>query len=234
MSPPFDQSDAVRPDEHLPDDLPADPMQIFSLWFGEAAARQVQPNPNAMTVATVDPDGRIAARILLCKQIEPRGAIVFFTNYTSRKGVALAGSPRAAAVFHWDALDRQVRIEGIVNRVSASESDAYFASRPWESKIGAWSSDQSRPIASREAMRQRVRETMKKFGLDPDRPPAAGEQVNIPRPPHWGGYRLWADRIEMWVSGVGRVHDRAAWERSLTAQGEVFKPGPWRCSRLQP
>jgi pyridoxamine 5'-phosphate oxidase len=198
-------------------------------WFNDAMARAGQPNPNAFTLATIDPDGRPAARILLCKAIDPSaGAIVFFTNYTSRKGEALLANPQAAACFHWDALDRQVRIEGRVSKVSDAVSDDYFASRPLESRIGAWASEQSRPVASRAQMQDRVAQTMRRFGLDPDRPPAPG--VAIPRPPHWGGFSLLADRVELWVSGPGRVHDRAAWTRALVAG----RGGPWRATRLQP
>jgi pyridoxamine 5'-phosphate oxidase len=121
-----------------------------------------------------------------------------------------------------------VRLEGPVSEVPAEESDAYFASRPWESRIGAWASDQSRPIASRHELLAKVRDTMVRFGLDPARPPEPGSQISIPRPPHWGGFRLRADRVELWVSGPGRIHERAEWVRAAAAAGG------WTASRLQP
>lgn len=233
----FDQSEVggVGEGEQLPEPLPADPFPLVAEWYAEAQRRKLQPNPNAMALATVDGDGRPSVRIVLCKGLDPKhGSLVFFTNYQSRKGASLDARPGAAVVFHWDALDRQVRIEGSVARVSAEESDAYFATRSWESRIGAWSSDQSKPIASRAAMRARVEETMGRFGLDPDHPPAPGSSVTIPRPPHWGGYRLLADRVELWASGKGRLHDRAAWDRSVTGSGSDAECGPWRSTRIQP
>jgi pyridoxamine 5'-phosphate oxidase len=188
---------------------------------------RVQPNPNAMVMATVDADGRPSARVVLCKGLRGEdGSVVFFTNYESRKGGALAAHPRAALVFHWDALDRQVRIEGSVSRVPDAESDAYFAGRPWESRVGAWSSAQSRPVRSRRELLERVEATMRKFGIDPKSPPKPGAAVDIPRPPHWGGYRVTADSVELWVSGKGRIHDRAVWKREGS--------GPWRATRLCP
>lgn len=237
MAAPFDQADSLAGDDHLPDALPTDPMPLFKAWFDEAAAKKVQPNPNAMTVATVDPDGKIGARILLCKEVDvATGSIVFFTNYTGRKSVAIDAGSRAAVVFHWDVLDKQVRIEGPVVRVPGAESDAYFASRPWESRVGAWSSDQSKPVGSRAEMRAKVEAAMRKFGIDPARPPSGADaaKIVIPRPPHWGGYRVWAERMELWISGVGRVHDRAAWTRGLTRSGDGYRGGTWGATRLQP
>lgn len=224
----FDQSDGPA-GEHLPDELPLDPMPLCRQWFDEAHARKVQPNPNAMTLATLDPPphGRLSARTVLCKEMDVAGgSVVFYTNYTGRKAVALHTNPFAAVLFHWDTLDRQIRVEGPVTRTTAAESDAYFATRPWESQIGAWSSEQSRPIASRAALRDRVAETIMRFGVD-----AKG---GIPRPPHWGGYRLWAERVELWVAGEARIHDRAVWSRTLVKNGEGFRGGVWTATRLQP
>ena len=232
----FDQSDlppSLVGAPTLPDPLPTDPVAVFRLWFDEAREKRVQPNPNAFTLATIDPDGRPSARIVLCKQIiaDP-GAIVFYTNYQGRKGLALTAHPRAAAVFHWDVLDRQVRIEGPVTRSPAAESDAYFASRPWQSRVGAWASDQSRPIASRAALLEQVRARMAELGLRSG--VGDGEDPSIPRPPHWGGLRIWIERIELWVGGPGRVHDRAAWSRELVPSGESMAAGAWASTRLQP
>jgi pyridoxamine 5'-phosphate oxidase len=228
----FDQLNLTTGQGALPEPLPADPWPIFQAWFDEAHARQITPNPNAMVLATVDDQARPAARVVLCKEIvaDP-GYIVFFTNYQSRKGVELAGDPHAACVFHWDALQRQARLEGRVTRSPASESDQYFASRPLESRIGAWASDQSRPIASRQALIDRVNEVAARHNVDPETSP---DDTPIPRPPHWGGYRFWVSRMELWVSGHGRVHDRGQWSRPLTPSSDGFTPGSWDATRLQP
>lgn len=238
----FDQSD--KPfgvlDHLLPDPLPADPTPIFRAWYDKAHAQNVQPNPNAFTLATIDPDGTPSARIVLCKILrEGDGYLSFFTNYTGRKGRALAANPRAAAVFHWDDLDKQVRIEGPVLRSPEAESDAYFKSRPWISRIGAWTSDQTEPIDSRARMQEKLDATYRRFGLDPDRLPDRDAHVEIPRPPHWGGFRIYFERLELWCAGVGRLHDRARWTRTLrrtTVGGDdVFEPASaWTCTRLQP
>lgn len=236
---PLDQTDAPGPgrDQHLPEPLPADPLPLFVSWFDEAAARRVQPNPNAFTLATVDADGTPSARVVLAKSIDPHaGFLIFYTNYNGRKGRALAANPRAAACFHWDLLDRQVRIEGPVTRSPASESDAYFASRPWLSRVGAWTSDQSEPIGSRDALAAKLEATMRRFGIDPNAPPAKDDPgVTVPRPPHWGGFRLWVRSIELWVGSTGRLHDRAVWRRDLRPAGEGYEAArPWVATRLQP
>ena len=220
--------------ETLPDRLPKSPVPIFHAWFDEAQQRKTQPNPNAMTLATIDPDGKPSARIVLCKGIEEDpGYLVFYTNYQGRKGRALDANPRAAVVFHWDHFDRQVRIEGPVTRSPESESDAYYHSRRWESRVGAWASDQSEPIESREALLNKVRHTAERLGVDLAGA-VGGQPIEIDRPPHWGGYRLWFERVELWCGGIGRVHDRAGWSRSLTPAGAGFRPGAWDGTRLQP
>ncbi|HKS53711.1 MAG TPA: pyridoxamine 5'-phosphate oxidase [Steroidobacteraceae bacterium] len=215
----------------LPESLPAEPMPLFQEWFKEALARRTQPNPDAMVVATAASNGDPSARVLLCKRVvvDP-GYIVFFTNYQSRKGRELAARPRAAAVFHWDALHRQVRIEGPVVRSPAGESDEYFASRSLDSRIAACASDQSEPLASRETLRQRVREVADRLGIA-----AGATSGTVPRPPHWGGNRLWVERIELWMEGANRVHDRAVWTRQLRPAGaDAFTGGPWLSTRLNP
>ena len=143
--------------EHLPDPLPAEPLELAARWLAEATAGKVQPNPNAMVLATVDAAGQPSARVVLCKQLEPvPGSLTFYTNYESRKGRELQQQPRAAVVMHWDALHRQVRVEGRITRVSADESDNYFATRNWQSRLGAWASQQSQPIASRAELLRKV------------------------------------------------------------------------------
>jgi len=217
-------------DELLPEPLPADPLPIFATWFSDARERRVQPNPDAMVVASVGENGAPSARVVLCKRlVADLGFVVFFTNYESRKGRELAAQPRAAAVFHWDTMHRQVRIEGPVLRSPAPESDQYFVSRAFESRIGAWASRQSEPLPSRGALIQQVRAVAQKFGLESA---ADGE---VPRPPHWGGVRLWIDTIELWSEGAGRIHDRALWQRTLTRVDEfTFSGGAWSSSRLNP
>ncbi len=224
--------------ELLSDPLPTEPLVVLNQWMAQSWQQRLQPNPNAMVLATAAPDGHPSARVVLCKEIVAQpGYLVFFTNYLSRKGRQLAGNPRAAAVFHWDALHRQVRVEGPVVQAPAAASDAYFASRPWQSRIGAWASEQSAPIGSRDAIQKAIASTAKRFGV-PDPAQAAAEgatDFQIPRPPHWGGYHLWADSVELWVEGDARIHDRARWTRELIPQADgFFSAGPWSATRLQP
>ncbi len=189
-----------------------DPLRLFAEWLAEAEASE--PNDaNAMTVATVGADGQPSARILLLKGQDADG-FVFYSNMQSRKGDDLAANPRAALLFHWKSLRRQVRIEGPVSQVTNAEADAYFASRPRMSRIGAWASDQSRPLASRAALEARVGEMEARF-----------EGGEPPRPPHWSGYRVKPERIEFWRDGAFRLHDRI-----------VYTPerDRWRTERLFP
>ncbi len=217
--------------EFLPEPLPASPLPLFGAWFRDACSRAPQPNPDAMVLATVGDDSAPSARVVLCKRVdESAGYVVFFTNYESRKGRELTGHPRAAAVIHWDSMHRQVRIEGPVIRSPAAESDDYFASRAMLSRIGAWASEQSQPLDSREALANQVKAAAERFGVSPE----ALEGV-VPRPPHWGGHRLWIESMELWVEGPGRVHDRAVWRRTLKRQDEFsFAGGEWQATRLNP
>lgn len=217
--------------EFLPEPLPYNPLPLFAAWFRDARTRKVQPNPDAMTLATIDSLGRPSARVVLCKQlVADPGYLVFFTNYESRKGRELMGQPRAAVVFHWDALERQVRLEGAVVKSPPAESDAYFATRPVASRVGAWASHQSQPLASRQQLLDQVAEAAKRFNVD-----LGNGQGDVPRPPHWGGFRLWPDSLELWIGGVGRVHDRARWTRTLTLRdAHAFDASSWQGSRLNP
>jgi pyridoxamine 5'-phosphate oxidase len=189
-----------------------DPVRQFEAWFQQALDAKL-PEPNTMTLATVGADGQPSARIVLVKGVDERG-FVFFTNYESRKGHELAHNPRASLLFYWIELERQVRIEGTVVKTSAEESDAYFASRPLGSRIGAWASDQSQTIESRALLEACEREISAQYGENP------------PRPPHWGGYRLVPSKIEFWQGRPSRLHDRLLYTR--TPQGN------WRISRLSP
>ena len=172
----------------------ADPLNQFQRWLEQALNAQL-PEPNAMTLATVGADGRPSTRVVLIKGCDERG-IVWYTNYRSRKGQELAAHPHAALQFHWVELERVVRIEGSVTQVDAAESDAYFASRPLDSRLGAWASPQSEVISSRAVLVANAAQAAIKHALHP------------PRPPHWGGYRLQADRWEFWQGRKSRLHDR--------------------------
>jgi pyridoxamine 5'-phosphate oxidase len=223
--------------ETLPEQLPNNPFPIFQSWFDHAVADKVQPNPNAMYVSTIDADGTPSTRTVLCKLIHPDpGAIVFFTNYNSRKGRAIGANPIVSVLFHWDTLDRQVRIEGPVVKSPSEESDAYFASRRWESRVGAWASDQSQPIESHDALMLKVFSTVEELGLDAAALVKEGPdaQVEIARPPFWGGYRVYPRSMELWCASDTRLHDRARWTRELTASDDGFDCGEWSATRLQP
>ncbi len=223
--------------ELLPESLPQDPLPLLERWMQQAWEYRLQPNPNAMVLATTDGAGTVSARVVLCKQIRvPPGYLVFYTHYRSPKGRQLEQNPRAAAVIHWDALHRQVRVEGPVIRGTPTDSDEYFASRPWQSRLGAWASVQSEPVASRKDLEQAVLAMAERFGApSPTHPGAEPEaEMAIPRPPHWGGYQLWIEKLELWVEGEARIHDRARWTRALGVEARGFDPGPWTATRLQP
>ncbi|MBB5711296.1 pyridoxamine 5'-phosphate oxidase [Sphingomonas xinjiangensis] len=178
-----------------------DPISLFDAWFAEAQASE--PNdPNAMALATVDGRGQPSVRMVLLKGHGPDG-FVFYTNGESRKAADLAASPRAALLFHWKSLRRQVRIEGPVSQVSDAESDAYFASRGRDSQLGAWASDQSRPLDARERFEARFAETQARF-----------DGADVPRPPHWGGWRVNPEQIELWQDRAHRLHERRLFVRS--------------------
>lgn len=223
----------------LPDPLPANPLAWANAWLEHATANSVQRNPNSMMLATVGADGQPAARVVLCKSfvVDP-GYLVFYTNYQSRKMTEVFAHPDVAATFHWDALGRQVRIEGVAVRSPADESDAYFATRHWGSQIGAWGSGQSAPIATRQALIEQVAARARSIGVevaDDLQSLSGGKPSDVPRPKHWGGVRIWPRKIELWLEGSDRIHDRATWQRSLTADtGDSFVAGEWSGTRLQP
>ena len=190
----------------------ADPLRQFEQWLDEAIKAKV-PEPNAMTLATVGSDLRPSTRVVLIKGCDQRG-IVWYTNYESRKGQELAGNPYAALQFHWVELERVVRIEGLVEKVDAAQSDAYFASRPLDSRIGAWASPQSQVISGRTVLVANAARYGAQFLLHP------------PRPPHWGGYRLKADNWQFWQGRKSRLHDRLRYS--------LDDRGTWLRERLAP
>ncbi len=193
-------------------DVDPDPLVQFHKWFDDARRAEL-PEPNAMTLATATPGGVPSARMVLLKAADERG-FTFFTDYRSRKGQELEANPHAALVFFWGELERQVRITGTVSRVSREETEAYFRTRPRESRLGAWSSHQSTVLAGRETLEARLREVAARHPGD-----------EVPTPPHWGGYLLKPDALEFWQGRESRLHDRVRYQREA---------GSWRIERLSP
>lgn len=217
-------SDLIPPSPSYADAAPApddpaffaegDPIGLFARWLKEA--REKEPNdPNAMTLATVDAAGFPNARLVLLKDLDSRG-FSFYSNAESAKGEELAANPRAALVFHWKSLRRQVRVRGVVEAVSDAEADAYFATRARDAQIGAWASTQSHPLEGRFALEKRIAEYALKFGIGA-----------VPRPPHWRGWRIAPTSIEFWRDRPFRLHDRLVFERESAN-------APWRSGRLYP
>jgi pyridoxamine 5'-phosphate oxidase len=193
------------------EDVQANPVEQFNIWFDQARRAEL-PEPNAMTLASVDENGKPSARVVLIKEVTQEG-FVFFTNYDSRKGQALLTNPHAALLFFWPELERQIRIEGSVEKISDKESDDYFDSRPLDSRIGAWASPQSKVISGRGVLIANAAEYALKFALNP------------PRPPHWGGFRVKPDAAEFWQGRPSRLHDRIRY---------TLEQNAWKIERLAP
>ncbi len=194
------------------EDLLDDPIEQFRVWLGDAESAGI-PLPNAMAVATADAEGRPSVRHVLLRGVDERG-FTFFTNYDSRKGRQLAENPHAGLVFLWKLLDRQVNATGTAERVDPAESDAYFATRPREARLGAWASAQSSVLESREELERRVAEADERFA-----------RIEVPRPPNWGGFLVRPDTVEFWQGRRSRLHDRFRYAR---------EDGRWRVDRLSP
>ena len=214
-------------------------MHWASAWLQEATRQEVRRNPNAMTLSTVDAAAKPSSRVVLCKAfITDPGYVVLYTNYKSRKAADIEANPAVAITFHWDALGRQVRIEGPAVRSPDAESDAYFASRHWGSQLGAWASDQSYAIDSRAALMQQLRERARHLGVSvsDDMQSLTGDrQPTIPRPEKWCGCRIGAEAVELGIEGADRIHERARWTRNLRPESKhAFAVGAWHGQRLQP
>ena len=194
-------------------DADPDPFIQFKVWFDQVLSTSIV-EPNAMTLATVGANGQPKARIVLLKHFDNRG-FTFFTNYNSHKGQELEHTPQAALVFWWGELERQIRIEGSIEKVDTEESDGYFSLRPWESRLGAWASQQSEVIESRDILEKRLEKLKSEYA-----------DLTVPRPPYWGGFRLIPDRLEFWQGRPSRLHDRLCYRRS--------KEGQWLRERLSP
>ena len=223
----------------LPTTLPSDPMIWAKAWLDEAIAKALQPNPNSMTAITLGENGQPSGRVVLCKDlVTDPGYLVFYTNYKSDKVRHLTNNNQIALVFHWDMFGRQVRLEGEAVRSPAEESDAYFKTRDWGSQLGAWGSDQSAPLESRAALIAQVGRRAVKLGVGAAinlKSIAVANRPIIPRPLHWGGIRVWPRRVELWMAGTDRIHDRARWDRSLARNDDdSFTVGEWTGTRLQP
>ncbi|HYJ62466.1 MAG TPA: pyridoxamine 5'-phosphate oxidase [Parafilimonas sp.] len=193
-------------------DVASNPIQQFTKWWNDALASEIL-EVNAMTLATSTKSGKPSARIVLLKGFDEKG-FVFFTNYESNKGKTLAENPNAALIFFWKEIERQIRIEGITEKISAEESDEYFFSRPEGSRIGAWASPQSKIIESRSVLEENVQQFSEEF------------KNSIPRPPHWGGYRVMPELIEFWQGRSNRLHDRIQYTKTVS--------GSWKVDRLAP
>ncbi|WP_085899924.1 pyridoxamine 5'-phosphate oxidase [Kiloniella majae] len=198
------------------DNTPSDPYDVFDAWLKEAEEKELN-DPTAMSLSTVDETGMPSSRMVLLKDWDRQG-FVFYTNYESRKGEQLIAHPKAALMFHWKSVRRSVRIEGLVEQVTPEEADEYFASRPKQSQIGAWASDQSRPLEGRFELEKRVAKYAAKYGLG-----------KVPRPPHWSGFRVCPTRIEFWQDGPFRLHDRLVYSTE-----DVKQNGQWNTERLFP
>ena len=210
------------------------PLLLLQSWLNEAMELDLQPNPDTMAIATSNSQGLPNVRMVLCKEINTEeGYVVFYTNYNSVKSLEIKENPKCSALFHWDKLGYQIRIRGEILQSPDEENDTYFASRHLGSQVGAWASNQSNPVEDREALDDQFKKILDRFNL-------TGESITrneqkIPRPPNWGGYRLWIEEIEFWLNQKDRLHDRLHFRRALNISSEgIETEKKWTVKRLQP
>ena len=219
----------------LPAKLPDDPLPYVDAWLNWAAAESGLRNPHAMALATADSGAAPSVRMVLLKSVDTRGFGVFYTHYGSPKSRHASANPQGAGVLYWDALGRQLRLEGPLVKSPQAESDRYFATRPTLSQLNALISQQSQPLADPRNLERQSAELAEKHGIMLSDASISTEPGNLPRPANWGGYRLWFAAIELWAEGKGRFHERIRFERELRLEGhEARHAGPWRATRLQP
>jgi len=210
------------------------PLLLLQSWLNEAMALDLQPNPDTMAIATSNSQGLPNVRMVLCKEINTEeGYVVFYTNYNSVKSLEIKENPKCSALFHWDKLGYQIRIRGEILQSPDEENDNYFASRHLGSQVGAWASNQSNPVVDRETLDDQFNKILDRFDLTNES--ITLNEQKIPRPPHWGGYRLWIEEIEFWLNQKDRLHDRLHFMRALTNSSEgIETEKKWTVKRLQP
>ena len=210
------------------------PLLLLQSWLNEAMELDLQPNPDTMAIATSNSQGLPNVRMVLCKEINTKeGYVVFYTNYNSVKSLEIKENPKCSALFHWDKLGYQIRIRGEILQSPDEENDTYFASRHLGSQVGAWASNQSNPVEDREALDDQFKKILDRFNLTSES--ITQNEQKIPRPPNWGGYRLWIEEIEFWLNQKDRLHDRLHFRRALTISSEgIETEKKWTVKRLQP
>ncbi len=218
----------------LSQSMTQNPLLLLQSWLNEAMELDLQPNPDTMAIATSNSQGLPNVRMVLCKEINTEeGYVVFYTNYNSVKSMEIKENPKCSALFHWDKLGYQIRIRGEILQSPDEENDAYFASRHLGSQVGAWASNQSDPVVDRQALDDQFRKILDRFNLTNES--ITRNEQKIPRPPHWGGYRLWIEEIEFWLNQKDRLHDRLHFRRVLTISSEgIETEKKWAVKRLQP
>ena len=210
------------------------PLLLLQSWLNEAMELDLQPNPDTMAIATSNSQGLPNVRMVLCKEINTEeGYVVFYTNYNSVKSLEIKENPKCSALFHWDKLGYQIRIRGEILQSPDEENDTYFASRHLGSQVGAWASNQSNPVEDREALDDQFKKILDRFNLTSES--IIQNEQKIPRPPNWGGYRLWIEEIEFWLNQKDRLHDRLHFRRALNISSEgIETEKKWTVKRLQP
>ena len=218
----------------LSQSMTQNPLLLLQSWLKEAMELDLQPNPDTMAIATSNSQGLPNVRMVLCKEINiEEGYVVFYTNYNSVKSLEIKENPKCSALFHWDKLGYQIRIRGEILQSPDEENDTYFASRHLGSQVGAWASNQSNPVEDREALDDQFKKILDRFNLTSES--ITRNEQKIPRPPNWGGYRLWIEEIEFWLNQKDRLHDRLHFRRALTISSEgIETEKKWTVKRLQP